>query len=149
MRLLLIMILNYSEIMHFEATAGLSFQKVSGNTAGSSSSRDDVPFNSGIMQIIHAATGNKHHANGQPQVYTPSGVTIFNTSKRNASVFGRINYDYNDKYLVSLTGRRDGSTVLGKDQALWQFLCRFTGLGSEQGRLFSSQNFINFLENKG
>ncbi|MEO6546707.1 MAG: TonB-dependent receptor [Ferruginibacter sp.] len=33
--------------------------------------------------------------------------------KKNASQMGRINYSYNSKYLVTLTARRDGSSVFG------------------------------------
>lgn len=33
--------------------------------------------------------------------------------RKNASQMGRINYSYNSKYLVTLTTRRDGSTVFG------------------------------------
>lgn len=32
------------------------------------------------------------------------------------SQFGRINYDYNDKYLITLTGRRDGSSNFAKNE---------------------------------
>tara|TARA_R110002050_G_scaffold261556_1_gene401638 strand:- start:125597 stop:128983 length:3387 start_codon:yes stop_codon:yes gene_type:complete len=34
---------------------------------------------------------------------------------RYAAFFGRINYNYNDKYILNLTGRRDGSSRFGPD----------------------------------
>lgn len=38
-----------------------------------------------------------------------------------AAVFGRINYNYNDKYIVNLTGRRDGSSRFGPGKKYGNF----------------------------
>ena len=37
-----------------------------------------------------------------------------------ASFFGRINYKFNEKYLMTVTLRQDGSSVLAKDHQ-WGF----------------------------
>lgn len=40
----------------------------------------------------------------------------FETEHRIVSLFGRLNYDFDDKYLLSLTFRQDGSSRLGNDK---------------------------------
>jgi TonB-linked SusC/RagA family outer membrane protein len=40
---------------------------------------------------------------------------------RYAAVFGRVNYNLNDKYIVNLTGRRDGSSRFGPDKQFANF----------------------------
>lgn len=53
-----------------------------------------------------------------------------------AAVFGRINYQYKSRYLLNLTGRRDGSSRFGANQ-------RFASFGAVGGAwLFSEENFL-------
>lgn len=47
---------------------------------------------------------------------TPNGVSSRSTDDRMLSGLSRLNYNYADKYYVSLTGRRDGSTRFGKNK---------------------------------
>lgn len=47
---------------------------------------------------------------------TPNGVSSESTDDRMLSALSRLNYNYADKYYVSLTGRRDGSTRFGKNK---------------------------------
>ncbi|ASZ12030.1 SusC/RagA family TonB-linked outer membrane protein [Chitinophaga pendula] len=50
--------------------------------------------------------------------------------------FGRINYNYDDKYIVNLSGRRDGSSRFGPNY-------RFSNFGAIGAAwLFSSENFM-------
>ncbi len=58
------------------------------------------------------------------------------TQYRYNAVFGRINYNWDDKYLVNLTGRRDGSSRFGPGK---QF-ANFGAVGA--GWIFSKENFI-------
>jgi TonB-linked SusC/RagA family outer membrane protein len=63
------------------------------------------------------------------------GSTIFSQYKYNA-VFGRINYNYSDKYLINLTGRRDGSSRFGAEN-------RFQNFGAIGiGWVFSNESFV-------
>jgi len=59
-----------------------------------------------------------------------------NTQYRYGAAFGRINYNIEDKYLLNLTGRRDGSSRFGPGR---QF-ANFAALGA--GWIFSEENFI-------
>lgn len=56
---------------------------------------------------------------------------------RYAAVFGRINYNYNDKYLLNLSGRRDGSSRFGYAN---QF-ANFAAVGA--GWIFSKEEFVS------
>lgn len=64
---------------------------------------------------------------------TPSS---YYTQYRYTAVFGRVNYTYANKYLVNLTGRRDGSSRFGPGR---QF-ANFGAVGL--GWIFSSEPFI-------
>ncbi|MFZ1453400.1 MAG: SusC/RagA family TonB-linked outer membrane protein, partial [Ferruginibacter sp.] len=133
---------------HFETVAGIALSKVSGNQQGVS--RDDVPFNSWDYADYTAATGVNSIliVNGQPQVYTAIRGYYFQYFNKNASGFLRINYDYNDKYLVSLTGRRDGSTRFGADRRFGNFYAGSLGWVASKENFFKS-NFINYLKIRG
>lgn len=63
------------------------------------------------------------------------GNTINSSYKYNA-VFGRINYNWQDKYIVNITARRDGSSRFGSENLFHSF-------GSIGGAwIFSKENFI-------
>lgn len=52
---------------------------------------------------------------------TPVTASSYTTSKRLSSYFGRVNYDFNDKYYFSGSLRRDGSSVFGTDNKFGTF----------------------------
>ncbi len=125
----------------FETTLGFSMSKSSGNTAGAS--RQDVPFNSWEFADYNAATSNNTATN-------PDAVKgyYFQYAKKNISLFGRINYDYKEKYLASVTARRDGSTSFGKDNKFGIFPTGSLGWVVSKETFFKS-NFINFFKIRG
>ena len=58
------------------------------------------------------------------------------TEYKYAAIFGRINYQYKARYILNLTGRRDGSSRFGPNQ-------RFANFGAIGGAwLFSRENFL-------
>ncbi|MBO3100314.1 SusC/RagA family TonB-linked outer membrane protein [Gelidibacter pelagius] len=60
-----------------------------------------------------------------------------NSEYKYNAVFGRINYSYNDRYFLNLTGRRDGSSRFGHGK-------RFANFGAVGfAWLFSKENFIH------
>lgn len=64
---------------------------------------------------------------------------------RYQAVFGRINYNYNGRYLINITGRRDGSSRFGPDKRI----SNFGALGgawifSEELKSNSAFNWLNF-----
>ena len=58
------------------------------------------------------------------------------TAYRYAALFGRINYKYRDRYIINLTGRRDGSSRFGPEN-------RFANFGAIGAAwLFSEEKFL-------
>jgi TonB-linked SusC/RagA family outer membrane protein len=58
------------------------------------------------------------------------------TQYRYSAIFGRLNYDWKQKYLINLTARRDGSSRFGADK-------RFGNFGAVGcAWIFSEENFI-------
>ncbi len=58
------------------------------------------------------------------------------TEYKYAAIFGRINYQYKNRYILNLTGRRDGSSRFGPDR-------RFANFGAVGAAwLFSEENFL-------
>ena len=126
---------------HLETTVGMTLSKGTGNTAGAS--RQDVPYNSWDFADFTAATGNttNNNTNGLNGYY-------FQYFNKHASGFGRVNYDYEDKYLASFTARRDGSYAFGVDNKFANFLSGSLGWVVSKEDFFKS-NFINFLKIRG
>ena len=116
-----------NDVHNFETVAGISQSKNTGKSLGGS--RQDVPFNSWSFADISAATGTAPN----------SGIDLYSWQyeRRNLSYFGRINYDYDGKYLASFTARRDGSFAFGADNKFANF---FAG---SLGWVVSNEDFWN------
>jgi TonB-linked SusC/RagA family outer membrane protein len=126
---------------HFETVLGFSLAKTSGNAAGAT--RQDVPFNSWEFADFTAATGNNSATNTNAM----SGY-YYQYFRRNLSYFGRMNYDYRDKYLASFTARRDGSYAFGKDNKYANFFSGSLGWVVSREDFFHSE-FIDLFKIRG
>jgi TonB-dependent starch-binding outer membrane protein SusC len=137
---------------HFETVLGLSIAKEFGGQVGSW--REDVPFNSWDYADFTAATGinriiyDSSTTPPTPRLHEAIKGYSFEYFKKNASGFVRLNYDYEDKYLASFTGRRDGSTRFAKDKRFGNFYAVSLGWVASKENFFKS-NFINFLKVRG
>ena len=115
-------------------TLGTTVFKTWGN--GLSATGYDVPYNSWEFADLSLITTI-------PKVLTNSS---YNYDQRRLSYFGRLQYDYKGKYLLSAMIRRDASTKFGPDNKIAYFPS-FTG-----GWVVSDENFfgepktINFLK---
>ena len=87
---------DFGEDHSITALAGASFQKVTTETAQAEA-----------FGITSDATGFNNLGNSDP---TRSVVTSNFSGFQIASFFGRLNYSYKDKYLLTLVGRTDGSS---------------------------------------
>ncbi|MCG7859959.1 TonB-dependent receptor, partial [Flavihumibacter sediminis] len=76
------------------------------------------------------------------------GAGSFQYERRNLSYFGRLNYDYDNKYLVSFTARRDGSYAFGPDNKFANFYAGSLGWVVSNEAFFNS-NLINHLKIRG
>lgn len=123
---------------NFETVAGISQARNMGKSINGS--RQDVPFNSWAYADISAATG----------VAANNGISLgtWQYERRNISYFGRINYDYSNRYLASFTARRDGSFAFGKDNKFANFYAGSLGwvVSNEQ---FWKSNFFDYLKIRG
>ncbi len=126
---------------NFETVLGMSVAKVTGNTAGAT--RQDVPFNSWEFADFTAATGNNNATNSN--ALTGYYYQYF---RRNLSYFSRVNYDYENKYLASVTIRRDGSYAFGTNNKYANFLSGSLGWVVSKERFFKSKT-INNLKIRG
>jgi TonB-linked SusC/RagA family outer membrane protein len=122
----------------FETVAGFALSKVSGNAAGAT--RQDVPFNSWEFADFTAATGNNISTNTNAL----SGY-YYQYFRRNLSYFGRVNYDFDNRYLLSATLRRDGSYAFGIENKYANFLSGSAGWVVSNESFFRSK-LINYLK---
>ncbi|MGC4129357.1 MAG: TonB-dependent receptor [Bergeyella sp.] len=85
-------------------------------------------------------------------IITLSAATIISDKasidyqRRLMSVFGRLNYAYNNKYLVSLNYRRDGGSVFGSDTKYGNFPAASAGWVVSKENFMSSIDFISNLK---
>jgi TonB-dependent starch-binding outer membrane protein SusC len=123
---------------HFEAVAGFALAQSSQNHIGAS--RQDVPFNSWQFASLQAATG----VNTATNINANSG--FYNQSYTRAqSFFGRLNYDYQGKYLASFSGRRDGFSEFAPAKKYVVFPAGSLGWVISKEKFFDSR-LIDFLK---
>ena len=116
--------------IHYKTTIGnhgtLSF--LVGSTFQKNKGENQVLFTSGyssdaLLNDIQAATDISVQAANS-------------TEYRYNAIFGRINYDYKGKFILNLTGRRDGSSRFGPEE---QF-ANFGAVGA--GWIFTNEEFV-------
>lgn len=123
-----------AETHNFSLTAGTTIFKEYGN--GLTATGFDVPNNTWENADINLTTG----------VSASKPVSSYSYDERRLSYFGRLQYDYKGKYLLSAMLRRDSSTKFGPNNRVAYFPS-FTG-----GWIVSDENFfgeskvINFLK---
>jgi TonB-linked SusC/RagA family outer membrane protein len=106
---------------NFNALVGSTFQE----SVQSGESIEATGYtNDALLENIHAATG-----------INISGATY--SQYCYAALFSRINYNWQEKYIINLTGRRDGSSRFGPGK---QF-ANFGAVGAAW--LFSNESFVS------
>jgi len=121
---------------NFETVLGFSIGK---NSASSiTANAEDIPFNSWTYADVSAATGDA--------ASQTSGSWQF--ENRNVSYFTRINYDFQEKYLLSFTGRLDGSTSFGKNNKFAIFPSASLGWVVSNEEFFDSK-LVNLFKLRG
>jgi TonB-linked SusC/RagA family outer membrane protein len=126
---------------HFEAVAGFAVGETMGNSAGAS--RQDVPFNSWDFADYTAATGT----NSATNTNAATGY-YYQYGSKNVSYFGRLNYDYDGRYLASGSIRTDGSDSFGPDNKFANFYSGSLGWIVTKESFFDVK-FINYLKIRG
>ena len=124
---------NINDEHNFNVFAGFTIGKQTYNFL--SGSNVDVPNNSWTYADLSAATG------GIEDQSTGSNQSV----SRSVSLMTRIEYDFQEKYLASVTVRRDGSTSFGKNNKFAIFPSASFGWVASNEDFFES-SFINFLK---
>lgn len=132
---------NVAKDNHFQAVLGTALVRTSGNQIGVS--RQDVPFNSWDYADYTAATG----------VNTPDNTAAqtgyyYQYSDQKLSYFARLNYDYKEKYLLTVSDREDGDQVFGANKKFANFYAGSLGWIISKEDFFKS-NLITFLKLRG
>ncbi|MBX2966716.1 MAG: SusC/RagA family TonB-linked outer membrane protein [Cyclobacteriaceae bacterium] len=91
----------------FEAIAGYSFQETSTNNSYMS----NAGFDSDLFEYNNIGNGS-YRLNGQ------AGMSSYRGDGRLISLFGRVKYNFDERYMASVSLRRDGSTRFG-DNHKW------------------------------
>jgi TonB-linked SusC/RagA family outer membrane protein len=125
----------------FNLIGGIAASKLTGNAAGAT--RQDVPFNSWEFADFTAATG----ANTATNTDALSGY-YYQYFRKNISYFGRLNYDFSERYLASVSARRDGSIAFGKENQFGNFYATSLGWVVSNEKFFSSK-MVNFFKIRG
>lgn len=129
------------DVHNFETVLGFSLAQIKGNGMGAT--RQDVPFNSWEFANFAAAIGANTATNT-----TARDGSYFQYFRRNLSYFGRLNYDYQEKYLASFTARRDGSYAFGPENKFANFYSGSLGWVISQEDFFNV-DAINLLKIRG
>ena len=119
---------------NFKATLGTTVYKEYGN--GLFATGYDVPNNSWENADISLALG------------TSAGrdVGSYAYDERRLSYFGRLEYEFKEKYLLSLMLRRDYSTKFGPDKKLGTFYAITSGWVVSDENFFPKSTSFNFLK---
>jgi TonB-linked SusC/RagA family outer membrane protein len=137
---------NYSYVLKekhtFNALAGISSAEVSGRRYVMN--RQDIRDNIWDWADMVAATGSNSPSNTNA-VQANKYKTL---TRRNTSYFGRLEYDYESKYLGSFSARRDGSIAFGENNKYGNFYAGSLGWVVSKENFFKS-DVINYLKIRG
>lgn len=124
---------NLNRDHHFKVQAG--FQAVDNRSTSVSASRAGLP--DPTRPFLNLAT-----------IATSDRVSGSGSETAVAGFFGRLNYDFQDKYLLEVSGRRDGTSRFFRNRDLqWQnFWAVSGGWVFSKEKFMQSAGFINFAK---
>ncbi len=103
-------------------------------------------------ETLSSYTGVNARGFGGDAVHTVNGgatrtVTYAESQRRNAAFLGRVNYSYDDKYLLTANFRADASTVFAATNNIWGFFPSFSaGWRISKEKFFKGLDFINDMK---
>jgi TonB-linked SusC/RagA family outer membrane protein len=122
---------------NFAATVGNTIYKQWGN--GLFATGYDVPNNSWDFADISLTTG----------ILNAKTNGSYSYDERRLSYFGRAQYDYKGKYLLSAMIRRDASTKFGPGNKIGYFPSFTAGWVISDEEFYGESKFINFMKLRG
>ncbi|MDC1355263.1 TonB-dependent receptor [Flavobacteriaceae bacterium] len=127
----------FAENHNVEATVGMTVIKNWGN--GLSGTGYDVPYNSWDFADISQTTG----------LGTGNDNSSYTYDNRLLSYFGRLQYDFKGKYLLSAMFRRDGSSAFDKEYRIDHFKSVTAGWKISEENFLKNNSTIDFLKLRG
>ncbi|RZK11737.1 MAG: TonB-dependent receptor [Flavobacterium sp.] len=124
----------FSENHNFAFTLGSTIYKAWGN--GLFATGYDVPYNSWEYADISRATGAATSLTNSSYAY----------DVRRLSYFGRVQYDYKGKYLLSALYRRDGSSKFGPTNSYAEFKSYTAGWVVSEENFYGTDKLVNFFK---
>ena len=122
----------FKSVHDFDAIAGMSFQQYSSN---------------------YANVYGEQFPTQQLQKLASAGLIKGGTSNESASAFlsyfARANYKFDNKYLLTLSGRVDGSSVFGNDRRYGFFPSVSAGWILSQEKFLQNSKLVSFLKLRG
>jgi TonB-dependent starch-binding outer membrane protein SusC len=99
---------------------------------------------------IYASGFNNDQVMSAPSAATSLiSNSYFKSLYKYNAVFSRLNYTYNDKYILNVTGRRDGSTRFGGNNKFHNFWSVGAGWIFSQENLLGNKSLLSFGKLKG
>jgi TonB-dependent starch-binding outer membrane protein SusC len=122
------------------AVIGYAFQE---NVNGDGFRASSTNFLNDYVGYSNLALGNPYGISSYRVDFGPSGVY---SKTRLISDFGRLNYNYNNKYLLQASIRRDGSSVFGVNNQWGYFPSASAAWRISSESFMQSQNLFNDLK---
>lgn len=76
----------------------------------------------------------------------PTNLDGFSTDKRTEGYFARLDYDYNQKYYLTVSGRRDGSSVFSAESRWGNFYAVGASWSIDKEKFMKNVDFIDRLK---
>ena len=124
----------FAEKHHLNVILGTSVFKTEGEFSGS------IGFDLEGYNFGNASLSNSSDVIN----FFPNGNATFDS--RLLSYFGRVQYDYKGKYLLSAVIRRDGSTKFGPDNRFGYFPSASVGWIMSDEKFLEDSSLVNFLK---
>ena len=121
----------FADVHDLDVTAGMSYEDESYDF----SEADAEEFPSDAYKKLNAGASK-------------TGATSSSTTATLVSYFARLNYKFNDKYLVALSDRIDGSSRFGANNQYGSFPAASVGWVISEEKFLQNNKFFNFLKIK-
>lgn len=121
----------FADVHDLEATVGMSYEDESYDF----SEADAEEFPSDAYKKLNAGASK-------------TGASSSSTTSTLVSYFARANYKFNDKYLVTLSDRIDGSSRFGANNKYGSFPAASVGWIISEEKFLQDSRFLNFLKLK-
>ncbi len=127
--------------------AGMEYQKVKGNNLGYSG-KNFQSTDPAFYQSVNNGRGGPIPGNSNPYgFYSNAGSGLYNEAY--ASTFGRLSYNYKEKYLLTGTVRRDGTSRFASEKRFGIFPAVSAAWIISEEPFFTNKSIISSLKIRG